>query len=287
MLVNIIGAGNLGKTLGCLLVRHNLVKIGGIYNRTLENSVIAREFIGDGVCFNKIASMPAATVTIIATPDDKICEISMEICRYGNINPGNIFLHCSGVLTSDVIAAVKLKGALVASIHPMKSFADPQLAADNYAGTYCVAEGDIQALQIIEPLFAAFGSIIYKINKEKKSLYHIAGVFGSNYLITLAHNAMQCLKDAGFNDEESFKIIINLMQGSLENIKKLISPIKALTGPIKRGDTSTIIHHLSAISDPKIRLLYSTLGKATIELTMHDIKVKEKLNYSLSIAPPT
>ena len=282
LIVNIIGAGKLGKTIGRLLVKNNLAKIAGVYNRSLESSMAAIEFIGDGQYFSGMRLLPYADVTFITTPDDHICETSVEMCRSGNIKPGSIFIHCSGVLTSDVMSAVKVKDAMVVSFHPMKSFSDPALSVENYAGTYCAMEGDAEALRILEPIFNSIGSITYQIEKEKKSLYHAAGVFASNYLVTLSQQAVNCLSEAGVEEQMALNIIISLMKGTLSNIEKSMSPREALTGPIKRGDVSTIKNHLSAFSDCKQRFLYSTLGKATIPLTSHDLETKTQLETDLS-----
>lgn len=100
-------------------------------------------------------------------------------------------LHCSDSLTSDVLKAIKSQGGYVTSIHPMKSFSDPRISVENYTNTFFVIEGDADALKVISPWFTSFGSIVYTINKENKSLYHAAGVFTSNYLITIAHQAFQ------------------------------------------------------------------------------------------------
>jgi predicted short-subunit dehydrogenase-like oxidoreductase (DUF2520 family) len=282
LVVNIIGTGKLGKTIGRLLFKNKLAKIAGVYNRRLESSIAAIEFIGDGECFSEIRLLPFADLTFITTPDDRICETSIEICRSGNIRPGGIFIHCSGVLTSDVMSSVKIKEALIASIHPMKSFSNPALSVDNFDGTYCAMEGDIEALKIIEPIFNAIGSITYKIEKEKKSLYHAAGVFASNYLVTLSQQAINCLGEAGIEEEMAINIVISLMKGTLSNIEKSMSPREALTGPIKRADMSTIKTHLSSFSDCKQRFLYSTLGKATIPLTSHDLATRDQLEKDLS-----
>lgn len=282
LVVNIIGAGKLGKTIGRLLVKNNLAKIAGVHNRSLESSMAAINFIGDGEYFSDIKLLPFADITFITTPDDQICETSIEICRSGNIRPGSIFIHCSGVLTSDVMSAVKIKNALVVSCHPMKSFSDPATSVENYAGTYCAMEGDIEALEIIDPIFRSIGSITYQIAKEKKSLYHAAGVFASNYLVTLSQQAINCLSEAGVEEKLALNIIISLMKGTLTNIEKSMSPKEALTGPIRRGDLSTIKTHLSSFSDCKQRFLYSTLGKATIDLTSHDTKTKAQLEADLS-----
>lgn len=268
--INIIGAGRVGKTIGRLIVQNKLGKINAVCNCTLESAQQAVHFIGDGIAYHKIKQIPPADLTIITTPDDKICEIGIALCRTASINPGSIFIHCSGVHTSEIISALKLKNALIASIHPMKSFVNLEIAAETYPGTFCAIEGDIDALKIITPFFESFGSVIYSIAKEKKSLYHAAGVFASNYLVTLAQQAVNCLHEAGVNETISLNIVLSLMKGTLNNIETSMSLNDALTGPIKRGDISTIKSHLAAFSNNTIKSLYASLGTATIDLTSHN-----------------
>lgn len=282
LVVNIIGAGKIGKTMGRLLVNNNLAKIAGVCNRSLESSMAAIAFIGEGTYFSDMQSLPLADITFITVPDDSICETSVKICHDGKIKPGSIFIHCSGVLTSDVLSAVKVKDALVASFHPMKSFSNPSLSVEDYPGTYCAIEGDPAALNILEPLFNAMGSITYPIEKEKKSLYHAAGVFASNYLVTLTQQAVNCLTGAGVKEQMALTIILSLIKGALANLEQSMSPRDALTGPIQRGDIFTIKTHLSAFFDPELRDLYALLGQFTIPLTAHDLATKTQLQIELS-----
>jgi len=282
LVVNIIGAGILGQTIGHLLVKNKLAQIAGVHNRSAESSLAAIKFIGDGEYFSEIKLLPQADITFITVPDDHICKTSIEIARHGNIKPGSIFIHCSGVLTSDVISAVKVKDAFVASIHPMKGFANPTSSVTTYKGTYCGMEGDPEALSILEPIFKSIGSITFLLNKEKKSLYHAAAVFASNYTVTLSQQALNCFKESGVEEGMALNIIISLMKGAIANIENSMSPSKALTGPIKRGDSSTIKNHLSAFTDCKQRALYSILGQASIPLTSHDSATKTQLEAELS-----
>ena len=282
--VNIIGAGKLGQTLGRLVVKHNLAKIAGIHNRSQHSAMAAIQFIGDGEYCPEIKGLPPADITFITTPDDHLAETSLQIARSGHIKPGSIFIHCSGILTSEVISAVKLKDALVMSIHPMRSFANPALSVENFPGTYCATEGDRDALKIIEPFFESIGSINFQIMKDKKPLYHAAGVFASNYLVTLTQEAINCLIAANVEKKMALQMMIHLMKGTLSNLEKSMSPLEALTGPIERGDLATIKKHLSSLPSDKQRLLYSVMGKATIELTSHDVTTKQKLDTVLSSA---
>lgn len=281
LVVNIIGAGKIGQTIGRLLVENNLAKIAGVCNKTLESAMAAIEFMGDGIVIADIPSLPLADITFITVPDDRISDIGLQISHTSNIKPNSIYVHCSGVLTSDVLAAVKINNVFVASCHPMKSFSDPLIAYKNYPGTYCAMEGDTQASEILTPLFQSFGSQIFSIEKDKKPLYHAAGVFASNYLITLAQQSLNCFTASGVEEKIALQMIIGLMQSALINLKNTLSPTEALTGPIQRGDISTIQKHLAAISDSQQRNLYALLGQFTIPCTTHHLEIKSQLAAAL------
>ncbi|MFT4059917.1 MAG: DUF2520 domain-containing protein [Legionella sp.] len=279
--VNIIGAGHLGKSISHLLLKNQLVHIGAVFNSTLGSSKEAIKFIGGGTSYSAMEQLPAADLTFITTPDDLIAPIAIQLAENQFIGPNTTVVHCSGSLSSEILNPIKEKGAWVASIHPMRSFANPDISVEQYKGTYCAMEGDIQALSLIKPLFEAIGSITYQINKDKKSLYHAAGVFASNYMVTLAQQAFLCLQESGVAKDMAMSIITTLMQGTLVNLKDTLSPEQALTGPIKRGDIATLEKHMAAFTHSKAQTLYSLLGKACLELTTHDANKKEKLSAAL------
>lgn len=270
--VAMIGAGNLGKTLGRLLVNHQLATILGVVNRSIDSAEKSVQWIGDGCAFADIASLPPANLILITTPDDALVDTCLRLQKNPHLLPGSVVVHCSGSLTSDVLWPMKALGCPVASIHPMRSFADPTLSVTAFPGTFCAYEGDLDAINLIAPLFQALGAVTYPIETDKKSLYHAAGVFASNYLVTLSHQALSCLTRAGVGSDMAMKIIVDLMRGTLLNLEQTQSPAHALTGPIQRGDLATIRNHLTAFEDPHQKDLYTALGKATLALTSHDKK---------------
>ena len=81
IVVNIIGAGHLGRTIGHLLVKCGLVEIGAICNTTELSSQNAINFIRQGKYYPHISQLPAADITFITTPDDLIPSISEELSR--------------------------------------------------------------------------------------------------------------------------------------------------------------------------------------------------------------
>lgn len=280
--INIIGAGHLGKTIGYLLARqHPLITIGGICNRSKTSTMTAIEFIGSGAYYSDMSKLPHANITLIATPDDLITETCIELSQNPFLKEGDIVMHCSGSLASDVLSAASDKKCFVASVHPMRSFAKPELSVAQYQGTYCAMEGDEMAIAILKPLFEKIGSIIYEIDKRKKSAYHAAGVFASNYLITLSHQALVCMKEAGVEHEIAMHVITNLMTSSVSNLETTLSPEHSLTGPIQRGDIATIKKHMEALHNVEQKILYASLGKATLTLTQHEPQTKERIEEAL------
>lgn len=282
LLINIIGAGQVGKTIGHLLLQQHLVTIGGICTTSSINSQSAIQFIGGGTYYPCIDQLPAADITLITTPDDLIKHACDELARNPFLQPRSIVFHCSGSLTSDVLNSATARGCFVASIHPMRSFAQPKLSIEQYEGTYCAMEGDEQAIAVLKFLFEHIGSITYPIHKDKKSLYHAAGVFSSNYLVTLAQQALNCLQQAGVETELAMRVITNLMQGCVSNLTHTLSPQKSLTGPIQRGDVTTLKKHLAAFPNTELKKLYSSLGKATLVLTEHGNEKSELIKQLLA-----
>ncbi|HAF87743.1 MAG TPA: DUF2520 domain-containing protein [Legionellales bacterium] len=271
--INIIGAGKLGQTLGRLWVMHKAAQIGAVCNQTIESAQAAVDFIGQGhvAC---LETLPPADVTLITTPDKTIAFIADKLSQLP-LKPHSIVMHCSGVLTSDVLNALKAIPCFVASVHPMKSFARPALSISTYAPTYCAIEGDAAAKSSLHELFSAIGSIVYEINQTNKAAYHTAGIWASNYLILLAEQGVASLKQAGVDTLMAQQVIVSLMSKTLANLQEA-SPKTALTGPIKRGDVATITQHLATL-ELKTQRLYRLLGQATLELTEHDATTKAQL----------
>ncbi len=282
LVVNIIGAGNLGKTIGHLLVKHQLVKIGAICNRSEKSSLNAIKFIGQGKYCPLIEELAPADITFITTPDDLISGICEKLSENRFIKKASIVLHCSGSISSEALLSMKAKGCYIASVHPMISFATPELSVEQYKGTFCAVEGDEEALPQLRDLFNSIGSMTYDIAKVKKSSYHAAGVFASNYVVTLAQQALSCMRAAGVEDERAMRVITNIMQSTVSNLEKTLSPEQSLTGPIKRGDVTTLTKHLDSLADLEQKELYATLGKATMNLTDHNSQKKDLMSRALS-----
>ena len=97
----------------------------------------------------------------------------------------------------------------------------------------------------------------FELADSARTLYHAGAVFASNYIVTLQHAASLLFESAGAPPEA----LEPLMRRTIENGFEL-------TGPIARGDWSTVEAHRTRIAErlPQLEHLYETLAGATLAL---------------------
>lgn len=264
-ILSCIGAGRVGKTL-CYLLSKQL-RIGQIINPSIASGRRAVDFIGSGEA-TTINALKKADIWLIATPDKDIESATKQLLAADVLQPDNIVFHCSGLLPSSILHN-QLEGLNVASVHPIHSFADPQLSIDSFSGTYCAIEGSEKAVDQLTKLFSSLGALPFAINRQHKDLYHAATVMACNYLVSLLHISDQMMHKAGVDKAQTGRPLEPLIRQTMENYLSLGGK-QALTGPIARGDIETIEKHLIALEkqpDNEIwKRLYVTLGQATLPL---------------------
>ena len=280
--LNFIGCGQLGKTLGSLWQQSGSVVIGDVLTRSMENAQSAIEIIGGGRPIQDMSSMQPATIYLIACGDDAIEHCSQQLASTDLLTKGDVVFHCSGAQSSLLLSACKSKGASVASIHPIKSFANLALAIESFSGTYCGVEGDERALSILTPLLANIGANLLPIQTENKTLYHAASVIASNYLVALQEMSILTFEKAGIDRETAMTVLQPIVSGTVENVFRL-GTTKALTGPIARGDSSVVSAQLTTMQnwDQDLATIYQLLGKLTLPLAAEKGHVNEASMASL------
>ena len=133
-------------------------------------------------------------------------------------------------------------------MHPIKTFTDAGLAAQTFPGTYCGAEGDLEALKVLKPAFAKIGAKVLDISPELKPIYHSGGVFACNYLAALIEAALRAHEKAGIPRAASLKALEPMVRETVDAIFDK-GPERALTGPISRGDVATVRRQLAMVRD--------------------------------------
>jgi predicted short-subunit dehydrogenase-like oxidoreductase (DUF2520 family) len=262
--LNIVGAGHVGRALGRLFAVQSAFDIQDVLTRSEASAREAAAFIGAGRPVPDMAALRPAQVWMLAVGDDQIGPVGSALAQRGLLD-GAVVFHCSGARSSaelhDVGAAFK------ASVHPVRSFADPAAVASSFAGTFCGIEGQPEALAVLGPAFEAIGARLVPIDAAAKTVYHAASVFASNYLVTVLDAALRAYEAAGIAPDVARELARPLASETLANALRM-GPEGALSGPIARGDEATVARQQAAVGawDAPTGALYEALADATRDL---------------------
>lgn len=264
--MNLVGAGHVGSTLGRLFAATGAFTVQDVLTRSPGSALDAVAFIGAGRACDEMAQMRPARVWMLAVGDDAIAPACAAVASSQPL-AGSIVFHCSGAKASTELAAARAAGAFVASVHPVRSFADPEAVADAFAGTWCGVEGDPEALAVLEPAFTTIGARLVRIDPAAKTVYHAAAVFASNYLVTVLDAALRAYAAAGVPESVARELARPLASEALANVFR-IGPEAALSGPVARGDFATVARQQDAVTrwDPATGRLYEALVAPTGDL---------------------
>jgi predicted short-subunit dehydrogenase-like oxidoreductase (DUF2520 family) len=264
--LNIVGGGKVGRALGRRFASSGAVRVQDVATRSLASAQDAVGFIGAGHAVAHLRDMRAADIWMLAVGDDQIETAAAGLAEQADLR-GAVVFHCSGARASDALAALTAAGAASASVHPIRSFADPAQVAADFGGTFCGVEGEVRALALLEPVFAAIGARTVAIDAAAKTVYHAASVFASNYLVTVLDAALRAYQAAGIPEPVARALAAPLAGESMANVFRLGAGA-ALTGPIARGDMETVARQQAALDawDGPSGDLYRALAAATTAL---------------------
>lgn len=261
----VVGAGRVGSALAVLLSRAGC-KIVGVSSRTLESAVKLAQQVGAPAA-TVAAAISAAELVLITTPDRCIESVVNQAAANGAFKPGQIVLHTCGSQSANVLRAAKHSGAFTGCMHPLQTFADTEIAIANLPGSFFALSGDAPAIAIAQQIVTELKGQSCIIADEQRPLYHAAACVASNYAVALIHCATQICARIGLTEGQAIKSLLPLIAGTLRNVQA-VGTIKALTGPISRGDGITVANHLAAMKDAdaaSVRL-YTALGKYTLNI---------------------
>lgn len=234
--VNVIGAGKVARTFMLLFQGAEGVETQDVFSRS-ASSAEAAVGLGGGTVVAELAQMRPADIWLLTVPDDQIAGAAAELAASG-VAPSAV-VHCSGFLSSSVLEPLAEAGWQVASCHPVLSFADPESARDQFAGTYCAVEGNAEAAALVSDIVSRVGGQPFPVTAEKKALYHAAAVFSNNFAVVLQAIAADAWAEAGVPDDVATALGDKLLGGAAANVAKL-GPQAALTGPAARGDQDVL-----------------------------------------------
>ena len=187
---------------------------------------------------------PAAQLVLVAVPDQAIAGVARAL----PIGPW--IAHVSGATSVTALAPHERRFV----VHPLQTLTrdrGPEQLDGAWGGlTFETDAAEAAARWLAETL----GLRPFVLADADKPIYHAGAAVASNFLVTLERVAARLVGEAGVPAEA----LVPLMTRTIENGFQL-------TGPIARGDTSTVDAHLAALEQraPDLVPLYRALAEAT------------------------
>ncbi|MCS6809102.1 MAG: DUF2520 domain-containing protein [Bacteroidota bacterium] len=278
----VIGLGKLGLSMAIGLAAQG--RLAWTMNRSTEQRNAAKFQLPPSLpMYNSIDAIPSPTpCTIIAVADNAIEDVAGVLAQhFGNRLNDLVVLHCSGSKNRSVLASCEACGAITLGLHPYQTFGIT--TAKNFKDIVWGAEyPPIEPFRTIAEQFAqdlvyTLGGKIVALSTQTlahKPVYHASAVFAANYMNALVGLAAQTAQYAGIEPAEFLPHILRrALENALTGLKQIGTGKFPLTGPISRGDISTLqehIAHFRALDDSSaIIRSYCHLGLATVEFAFH------------------
>jgi len=273
--VFIMGAGVVGTALAARLVRA-AVPVIGLHGRQVDLSDAARAISGVVASTGDIPDIiRESDVVIISVRDERVPEVAERLAREGRLRPTQILLHTSGANPARTILAPALPHVrAVGTLHPLVSLADPRVAVEALKEVAFGIEGDEPARAMAKRIVRALGARAVFLEAENLALYHAGAVMASNYVVALADTAQTLLVRAGVPPDQALPALIPLLTSVVHNLAQLGLP-GALTGPVERGDVSSVERHLKTLEAraPELLALYRLVGRDVLRLAKEKTKL--------------
>ena len=275
--ISFLGAGRLARALAPglkqrgylideIVVRNRATTKGNAF--ALATGVSAKVRTLEKAVFN-------SAILWFCVPDDAITPLAAKL-SVSHSWSGKIVFHSSGALPSSALAILRLKGAAVASVHPMMSFSDESVPLP--PGITFGVEGDAKAVNVANQIIKDVQGIRISLKPSNKAFYHLMGTFSSPLVIALLAGAGHLGRAAQLSPANTRNVIGPLVQATIQNYLRN-GLVAAYTGPVRRGDIQTIKMHLGALkNDPILLDAYRSLARVAIrELPVRRMKEIESL----------
>jgi predicted short-subunit dehydrogenase-like oxidoreductase (DUF2520 family) len=223
----IVGRGRLGNALAEALA-HGRYEIDGPLGRGADGA--------------------GAEVVLLCVPDREIAGAAELIVR------GAVVGHCSGITPLDVLAPHERF-----SMHPLMTVPEAAIASFSGAGA-AIAGSTPRAVELAAEMAGALAMNPVEVADRDRAAYHAAASIASNFLITLEAAAERVGRTAGLERA----LLVPLVRATVEHWAAL-GPLRALTGPVARGDDATVALQRAALEErtPDLLALFDALAEAT------------------------
>jgi predicted short-subunit dehydrogenase-like oxidoreductase (DUF2520 family) len=103
-----------------------------------------------------------------------------------------------------------------------------------------------------------------EVPEARRSAYHAGAVMAAGGAVALLSGAVAAFGEAAIDPQTALRALLPLMRSAIRGVEQR-GLVRALTGPIRRGDLAVVQAHLAALP-ADLALLYRVLSLRALEL---------------------
>lgn len=240
--VAVLGPGRVGSVVARALVRGGHRVVAATDGGGGSAAALAEQVAGCRVTDDAATAVAVADLVLVTVPDDLVEDVVTDVARADGWTDQHRVVHCSGARGLGPLRLAALAGARVAACHPAQTVpggAD----VDTLLGVPWAVTCDDADRDWAHELVRATGGDPFDLAEDRRTLYHAGLTIGSNAVAAATAVARQLLLAADVPDVQ--RVLAPLATTSVANVAR--DGATALTGPVVRGDTGTVVDHLAAL----------------------------------------
>ena len=237
--VAVIGPGRVGTALAQALTAAGgrVVAVAGRGAPAVERFVTA---VPGARPMSAAAAARAAPLVLLTVSDDELHGVGRSLARVDAVVKGSRWVHTSGRHGVAVLRPVALAGGRVAACHPAQTFPAADVATVDLEGCAWAVTAAVPDRPWARALVRRLRGDPVDVDEAARVRYHAGLAVGSNGTAAVVSLARDLLLAAGIRAPERF--LSHLVTRSAGNAAE--HGAAALTGPVRRGDTETVLAHL-------------------------------------------
>lgn len=275
--IGVVGAGRVGAVLASALRAAGHGVIGA--SAASEESRERADVLLPGVPVLRVEEVVERSELLLLTvPDDVLPGLVRGLADLGRFVPGQLVVHTAGRFGTEVLTPAREKGAIPLAIHPAMTFTGTSIDLSRLVGAPFAVTAPGPVLPIAQALVVEVGGEPVPLDEGARGMYHAALAHGANHLVTITAQARRIL--ASVQVEDPGTLLRPLLTAALDGALRIGDG--ALTGPVSRGDASTVAEHVQMLAafEAERDVLdvlpsYLALARATVQRSLATGRIRD------------
>jgi predicted short-subunit dehydrogenase-like oxidoreductase (DUF2520 family) len=245
-----VGPGRVGASLARRWSLSGMRCIGAV-GRDLARTEDALAFVGAGRPLAPCELGETAAVVMLSVADAALPGVVDRLVSERAVRPCALWLHTSGVHGVVVLQPVAAAGARVAALHPLVPIPDREQGCEALSGQAALVEGAPATRHLLRTICRRAGLHAVEVSGPvDRAAYHAACALAANGTTSLLGLAAGMMERAlGVDGDRASGLVAGLAKAACERVG-LEGAVRALSGPVLRGDAATVAAHLDVFARP-------------------------------------